>query len=209
MKLYLMMMMALALTNCSSSGFSSKDARFGKPAAATSDAEAPATQEGELGEADGKGESKEAKESDIDKCLKKVGGEKAQVVHVSHGDADMSGLNPDSVLIIRAQGQAVVDLSQEELSSVKAICLYVRGNAKVKLTVNTEVAAISFVGRGTAETEINFMEQGGLDRLAMDVKGDHGLILKGSLDCSKVVLTQGGSSSLSCNAAPVAPPATP
>jgi hypothetical protein len=141
-------------------------------------------------------EVKETKEEDSEykQCLLAVGGDAQSIVAVSHGDVDLGKLTPNSVLYLNVQGQAQIDLTASEISSLKGICISAAGQAILTLDLNSTITALYYYARGSAATTLNFRDKGTLTKLQTDVSGGSRLSLSGELKLQK-----SGSSQVECN----------
>ncbi|HYX36167.1 MAG TPA: hypothetical protein VE954_23950 [Oligoflexus sp.] len=144
----------------------------------------------------------EEKEEDTDykECLLATGGDATSIISVSQGNIDVSKLTPNSVLLLEVQGQALIDLSAVQLTSLKGICIFAAGGAKIDLDLTTTVLAMYYHARGNSVTNMNFGGTGSLAKLETDVSGGSQLTLEGQqLTCSSLKLPQSGSSRITCN----------
>ncbi|MDQ3234459.1 MAG: hypothetical protein M3Q07_21870 [Pseudobdellovibrionaceae bacterium] len=151
-----------------------------------------------------KAPSIEAKEEDTDykECLLATGGDATSIISVSQGNIDVSKLTPNSVLLLEVQGQALIDLSAVQITSLKGICIFAAGGAKIDLDLTTTVLAMYYHARGNSVTNMNFGGTGSLAKLETDVSGGSQLTLEGQqLTCSALKLPQSGSSRITCNGA--------
>jgi hypothetical protein len=147
-------------------------------------------------------DAKEEDSGDYKQCLLAVGGDVTSVVSVSHGDVDVSKLTPNSVLYLNVQGQAKIDLTASEISSLKGVCISAAGQAALTLDLNATVSALYYYGRGEATTTLNFREQGTLAKLQTDLAGGSRLSLSGEkLACDALKLQKAGSAKVDCNGA--------
>ncbi|WP_141733953.1 hypothetical protein [Oligoflexus tunisiensis] len=183
-----MLILSFGLVACDSSDFkgSASTAATAAPPAETIDA-APAAPEQEL-------ESKE--------CLLATNGDNKTTVSISHGNVDLSKITPDSVLLLEVQGQAQIDLSALQISSLKGICIYAGGGANIQLDLNTTVLSMFYRSRGNSKSKLDFGTAGTLAKLETDVSGGSQLQLTGEkLACDSLSLPYGGSSKITCNGA--------
>jgi hypothetical protein len=192
MKRHALAVLSIVLvTACSESGFKGKSSITETPAAA------PAPKESGNVEA-----TKEEDSGDYKQCLLAVGGDIQSVVSVSQGDVDVSQLTPNSVLYLKVQGQAKIDLTAAEISTLKGVCIEAAGQAALSLDLNATVSALYYYGRGEAITTLNFRDQGTLAKLQTDLAGASRLSLSGqNLSCDALKLDKAGSAKVDCNGA--------
>lgn len=133
-------------------------------------------------------------------CLAAARGEVSSVVSLSQGDLYLSKITPNSILLLQAQGQANIDLSVQEISTLKGICIFATGEAVITLDLNATVSSMFFYGRGSATTTLDFKTTGTLAKLETDLSGQSQLNLSGqSLKCDELELVQDGYSKVQCN----------
>lgn len=142
----------------------------------------------------------EADDSDYRECLLATGGEAQSVVSISQGNFDTSKITPNSILVLEVQGQAQIDLSAVQISSLKGICIFAAGGANIQVDLSTTVLAMYYYSRGNSTAKLNFGGSGSLAKLTTDVSGASQLQLNGeNLACSTLKLPAGGSSRTTCN----------
>jgi len=133
-------------------------------------------------------------------CLLATNGDAKSVVSISQGNVDLSKITPNSVLLLEVQGQAQIDLTSAQISSLKGICIFSAGGASIQLDLNATVLAMYYYSRGNSVSKLNFGSTGTLAKLATDVSGGSQLELTGQkLACDTLKLPYGGSSRITCN----------
>lgn len=172
---------------CESSKFEGKLATEASPVAQDDDAVAIAGEEGEA-------EIVENKD-----CELGAEGDLKSEVSVNHGDVDLSKVKPGSVLMLRVQGQARIDFTEEEIKSLKGICIFAAGNAQIRLNFNGAVVSMYYRSRGNSNSTLDFGTSGSLNKIVTDVSGKSQLHLIGEkLGCDALKLPAGGSSQITC-----------
>jgi hypothetical protein len=194
------LLLLLMMTACSRASFETKtktaDADLDADVAEDQSADATAGEggadSGDLGEAE--------ERASIEECALAADADKTDVISISHGDLDTSAIAPGSVLRLRVQGLAVIDLTATELPELKGICLDARGNASAKVLIDAPLPSLFYLGRGNADVTVEFAEGGTLDKLGLDVSGSSSLSLSGSkLDCAALEIEQAGASQVQCS----------
>ncbi|WP_141733363.1 hypothetical protein [Oligoflexus tunisiensis] len=133
-------------------------------------------------------------------CLLAVGGDAQSVVTVTQGDVDLSQLTPNSILYLVVRGQAKIDLTAQEITTLKGVCIDAAGQAELTLDLNATVSALFYYARGDASTSLNFKETGSLLKLLTDVSGQSRLSLSGQkLVCGALQFQKAGASTVECN----------
>ena len=129
-----------------------------------------------------------------------INGQTTEVIDISQGDVDVSKLPPNSIVLIDLSGQALVDLSREEVANLGGVCIKASGQADVNLDLSAVVATMFYYSRGGADTYLNFGESGTLRALATDVSGSSSLVIDGAkVACGGINYSSGGSALVTCN----------
>ncbi|MFW7378963.1 MAG: hypothetical protein ACOH5I_09175 [Oligoflexus sp.] len=179
------------LFSCAESGFQSTNATGLAPQAQSENVEAEPVVETE---------QPEIETTEKNGCLLAVDGEEQALVSISQGNIDLSQVSPDSILFLKVQGLANIDLSAADITQIKGICIEAAGNSRIQLDLNATVSAMHYYARGSASTTFDFKQTGSLQKLITDVSGSSKLTLLGeTLDCEQIEIPLGGDAIVECN----------
>lgn len=189
----------LCLTACAGSSFTGGNAPNPPPAQSpTADEATPEPETSADAQPD------EAQEASIDNtislCQAALKGEETSVINLTQGDADLSDLPDDAIVLFDVTGQAEIDLTQEEVSALGGVCIAAAGQSTIKVDLSATVATFYYFARGEASTNLIFGDSGTLAELATDISGSSSLDITGDqIDCSSLEYQGGGSSVVTCN----------
>jgi predicted nucleic acid-binding Zn-ribbon protein len=196
MKTIELLVWGMILSSCSNSQFSAQSENS-SPAETVDAIPAKVDQQPEP-----ENDSDDTGAAELKECLLAVGGDLQSVVSISQGDVDLSQITPDSVLYLQVQGQANIDLAEEDIAQLKGVCIEATGIAEIRLDLNAVVTAMYYYARGGASASLNFRDTGQLDQLTTNVSGASSLALSGNqLVCDDIVINNGGASIVECNGA--------
>ncbi|MGE0173198.1 MAG: hypothetical protein AB7T49_10445 [Oligoflexales bacterium] len=191
-KIGLPWLILLLLAGCSRSAFTTKEKSKPSPEQVDEDVTKSGSDSEEIVE--------EEEQESIEKCAVAVGNENQDVVSVSQGDIDASEIAEGSVLLVRIQGQADINIASSEFPELSGVCLDARGEADANIVIDGNLDTLFYLGRGNADVTVDFQEAGNLANAEWDVSGSSTLSLLGAqLDCDTLTVEKSGSSQVECN----------
>lgn len=106
------------------------------------------------------------------------------VADTSQGDAKIFN---GEIMYLSSSGSPVYDFSGLDLSSLKAICVDMRGSSRLVLKLSQPLDHLLYFAKGSASVEVHFQDQATVSKVTAKGNGDPSLVLRGAgLNCGAI-----------------------